>query len=147
MLEIICALLVLLFAYTGINKILDLDLFVRQLKRQPFPDELAPSLSLFLPSLELFIAGFLIFQLTRRIALFASLVLMSAFTVYTAMVYFHVFDRVPCSCGGVIQQLGWGEHLLFNMFFVIISIGGIYLQKKMNSNGYHKHAATKVFIN
>jgi hypothetical protein len=32
---------------------------------------------------------------------------------------------VPCSCGGVLQKLGWTEHLVFNIVFVVLAATGI----------------------
>jgi hypothetical protein len=63
--------------------------------------------------------------------LYASLVLMLAFTIYTAAVLLHAFKYVPCSCGGVIRKLTWPQHLVFNLFFVGISVAAIILLKKI----------------
>jgi putative oxidoreductase len=63
-------------------------------------------------------------------AFYASLFLMSAFTIYTVAILFHAFRYIPCSCGGVIRKLTWPQHLFFNLFFVGISILGIILKKR-----------------
>jgi len=62
--------------------------------------------------------------------LYASLILMMAFTIYTVTVLLHAFRYVPCSCGGVIKKLTWPQHLVFNLFFVAISLLGIWLKKR-----------------
>jgi putative oxidoreductase len=126
--EIIVILLVLLFLYTGLSKFLDFKGFTHDLNNQPFPNALTPVLRWLIPFVEIAIVMALIFEKTRMIGLYASLVLMSLFTVYTALVLFHVFEYVPCSCGGVIKHLTWPQHLLFNLFFLIITSMAIRLQ-------------------
>jgi hypothetical protein len=43
------------------------------------------------------------------------------------------FDKnLPCSCGGIISKLSWKQHILFNLFFIMLSITGIKVQRKMN---------------
>ncbi len=37
---------------------------------------------------------------------------------------------VPCSCGGIIEKLGWKEHLVFNLFFVLLAVAGWLLAKQ-----------------
>jgi putative oxidoreductase len=120
--EIIVLLLVILFLYTGLNKFMDFKGFTYDLNNQPFPNSLTPFLKWAIPLSEIAIVGSLLFEKTRMIGLYASLILMSVFTLYTALVLLHVFEYVPCSCGGVIKYLTWPQHLLFNLFFVIITI-------------------------
>jgi putative oxidoreductase len=55
---------------------------------------------------------------------------MLLFTVYTFLVLINVFGRRPCACGGVIENLTWGQHLVFNLFFVGVAIAGILLKKR-----------------
>jgi hypothetical protein len=38
--------------------------------------------------------------------------------------------HLPCSCGGVIKKLTWPQHLAFNIFFLLIAMTGIILQRK-----------------
>ncbi|RLJ75147.1 MauE/DoxX family redox-associated membrane protein [Pedobacter alluvionis] len=118
--EIVVILLVILFLYTGISKLVDFKGFTSDLNNQPFPNSLTPVLSWALPIAEIAIVVALSFERNRLIGLYAALLLMSLFTMYNALVLLHVFDYVPCSCGGVISKLTWPQHLVFNIFFVII---------------------------
>lgn len=122
-----CSLLVLLFSYTAVSKFIDMDGFANDLHNQPFPKWLSSILIYLLPVMELAIAGMLIFEKSRIIGLWVSMILMSLFTVYTFLVLSKVFYKVPCSCGGVIRNLTWGEHMMFNLFFVFVSIAAIKL--------------------
>src|SRR5690606_12191987 len=36
-------------------------------------------------------------------------------------------DFIPCSCGGVLEKMGWTEHLVFNISFIVLAFVGILL--------------------
>jgi putative oxidoreductase len=122
--EICSALLILLFIYTGASKLLDMERFVSEVNNQPVPGSLKPFLAWGLPVLEIIIAICLLFDRWRSIGFFGSMTLMFLFTAYTALVLLRVFNRIPCSCGGVIRQLTWPQHLVFNIFFSFIAVWG-----------------------
>ncbi|REC79513.1 hypothetical protein DRF60_06735 [Chryseobacterium elymi] len=132
--DIVVLLLVILFLYTAVSKFVDFKGFTYDLNNQPFPNSLTPILRWLVPLTEIGIVLGLIFEKTRLLALYASLILMSLFTIYTALVLFDVFEYVPCSCGGVIKNLTWPQHLIFNLFFVVITLLAIRVNKKNSSN-------------
>jgi hypothetical protein len=107
--------------YAAVSKLANWTTFVSDMNNQPFPSFLKPILVWAVPLTELAIVALLIFDTTRLIGLYASLLLMIAFTFYTAVVLLHFFNYVPCSCGGIIKNLSWGQHLVFNLFFVLIA--------------------------
>lgn len=119
---IVCFLLIFLFVYTAVSKLGDVHQFSADMQNQPLPAMLKNNLVWALPASELLAAGLLAFDRTRLTGLFVSLILMLTFTLYVAMVLLNVFDYVPCSCGAVISSLSWGQHLVFNLFFIIISL-------------------------
>ena len=122
LIEIISSLLILLFLYASVSKWFDFKGFTGDMNNQPFPNWMTPGLVWTIPILEVLIALSLMFERTRMKGLYASLFLMSAFTIYTITVLMHFFGYVPCSCGGVIKKLTWEQHLFFNLFFVAISV-------------------------
>ncbi|MEO6134160.1 MAG: MauE/DoxX family redox-associated membrane protein [Ginsengibacter sp.] len=122
---IITGLLIFLFVYASISKLADINTFKADLYNQPFPAFAKPLLIWVIPAIELLISALLIFDSTRLVGLYASLGLMIAFTFYTAIVLMHFFNYVPCSCGGIIKALSWPQHLVFNLFFVLIATIGI----------------------
>jgi hypothetical protein len=129
-LECVCSLLILLFLYASISKFLDFKTFIGQMNNQPLPNSWTPFLVWSIPLLEVAISFALLFEYTRLIGLYASLTLMTVFTVYTALVLFHFFPYVPCSCGGVISKLTWPEHFVLNCSYSILTILGIILQRR-----------------
>jgi hypothetical protein len=54
---------------------------------------------------------------------------MTIFTIYIGAIMAGFFINVPCSCGGLIQSLTWGEHLLFNLFFIALAFIAIVLNR------------------
>ena len=129
-----CFLLVLLFVYTGASKLLDTDRFLSELNNQPIPRILIPYLAWVIPAIEIFFAVLLIADRTRLMGLAGSFVLMALFTGYTGLVLSRVFNRVPCSCGGVIRQLTWPQHLVFNLFFTGLALTGYLIQNQHRKN-------------
>lgn len=128
--EIAVLLLVILFLYTGLSKFMDFKGFTHDLNNQPFPNNFTPFLRWLIPITEIALVATLLFEKTRTIGLYASLVLMSLFTIYTALVLLHVFEFVPCSCGGVIKHLTWPQHLIFNLFFAVITYVAIRFNRR-----------------
>jgi hypothetical protein len=127
--EIISFLLTLLFVYAATAKLLQYSRFQDQLSVEPFIATYKNIIAWLLPVTELAIAMVLAIKNTRLYGLYASLLLLIIFTAYiTGMLL--LAASLPCSCGGVISGLSWKEHLLFNLFFIAISIAGIVLKRE-----------------
>lgn len=120
-------LFILLFVYAALVKILDFHRFNRQLQQSPiWPDYIGAIMSWIVPITELIIAIVLIPARYRLWGLYASTGLMTLFTLY--IIYILGFSGyIPCSCGGVLESLGWRQHLVFNLVFVALGIIGIIL--------------------
>lgn len=138
LLDIILVFLIGLFFYASFSKYADMDSFQRSMRKQPFYDWFNLLLVWTLPPAEILVGLLLIFERTRLAGLQATLGIMMTFSLYIFAILLHLFGKVPCSCGGIIQQLGWGGHLLFNLFFVLIAYLGIRLQKQLLQLGKEK---------
>lgn len=127
--EIICFLYIVLFVYAAVSKLLDFENFQVQLGQSPLISSFAGFLSYFVPLLELVLALSLVFLRSRLIGLYFSFFLMGLFSAYIfIMVTFSPF--VPCSCGGVLENLTWRQHLYFNLLFVVFGGIGLYLLRQ-----------------
>jgi uncharacterized membrane protein YphA (DoxX/SURF4 family) len=122
--EIICALFILLFVYTGISKLLSMEGFVKVLGKSTLLSRFAVLLGWFLPVFELVVAGMLVFPMLRKTGLYLSLFLVILFTVYIGWMLLYE-TSLPCSCGGVIEYLSWRQHLIFNIVLIVLAITGI----------------------
>ncbi|SIT96077.1 hypothetical protein SAMN05660493_00749 [Epilithonimonas bovis DSM 19482] len=108
---------VLLFIYAAVSKLMDFENFRVQLAQSPMLSAYAGVVSYGVIALELLISLLLLVPKTRKAALYASFGLMAAFTVYIYLIL-NYSDFVPCSCGGILEKLGWKEHLFFNIIMV-----------------------------
>ena len=129
-LECIAALLILLFLYASVSKFLDFKRFIDEMNNQPLPNSWTPFLVWGIPFLEIAISAALLFEYTRLLAFYASLILMTLFTIYATLILTHFFPYVPCSCGGVIRKLTWPQHLALNLIYVALSVLGLVLQRR-----------------
>lgn len=79
--------------------------------------------------MEILIACLLIFEGSRSVALYASFTLMVMFTAYIYIIL-NFSDFVPCSCGGVLEKLSWTQHLIFNIFFIILAGIAVFIKAR-----------------
>lgn len=126
--EIISALFILLFLYTAINKSMNIQSTARVLAKSPFFPAYSLIIAWTVVIMEYVVAAMLFFHKTRKAGLYLSFWLMAGFTAYIAYMKAFVPD-LPCSCGGVISGMTWNQHLVFNIFFTLLALAGIYLTK------------------
>ena len=125
-------LLIVLWIYAAGSKLWSYTAFKVQLSRQPLPEWSMPILQWLIPMLELGAVALLCFQRTFRKGLFLSFLLMSLFAFYVGFGLAHVYDKVPCSCSGILGSMSWGSHFIFNILFTIIAFTGWRLTKFHN---------------
>lgn len=135
--DIICYLFFLLFLYSAIDKIYDYENFRVQLGQSPLLTNFADYVSWLIPLVEIVIAVMLVIPKTVLSGLYASFSLMVMFTAYI-IVIMNYSEYIPCSCNGILEGASWGQHLAFNIFFVLLAVGGIVLHTK--SDHHHKPA-------
>jgi len=121
----VCAFaLVFLFVYTATSKLFKIDVFQVQLDRFPWIRPMALFLAWAVPIVELVAVVLLLSVRVRRMGFILSLALMTAFTLYLALML-GTEKHLPCSCGGVISALSWKQHLIFNIVFTGIALSGL----------------------
>jgi putative oxidoreductase len=133
--QIIINCLIILWVYTACSKLIAFGEFSRQMALQPFGRIFNQLLVYFLPAIEFLVAVLLVMRKTRLIGLFVSCLLMFAFTFYISLVLTGYYTKMPCSCGGVIESLSWKDHLLFNLFFLLINLVAFYLLLNQSKKG------------
>lgn len=122
--EIISLLYIVLFVYAAFNKILDFENFQVQIAQSPLLSSFATWISWLVPILELTISVLLCIPKMRLLALYCSFSLMFMFSIYiVTMLNFSPF--VPCSCGGILDNFSWNQHLIFNVIYTVIAIPAI----------------------
>jgi len=126
---VIAYLFILLFLYTGMSKLMDYSVFKAQIGSSPILEPIAPFVAWALPLAEFAVAALLFVPRTRLPGLYASFVLMVMFTGYIIAIL-NFSEHIPCSCGGVLENMSWQQHLVFNIIVTILALVGALLERK-----------------
>jgi uncharacterized membrane protein YphA (DoxX/SURF4 family) len=143
--EVVCFLYVLLFIYAGTSKLLDFENFRVQLGQSPLLSAFAEWISIVVPVIEFLICILILIPKLRLIGLFAAYGLMAMFTIYIFIIL-HYTSFVPCSCGGVLEKLSWNQHLIFNIFFVVLAVLAILFHFSNNRFAGSKLRLRTIFV-
>jgi len=128
-LELIAALLITLFVYTGVDKLSNLVKFQWSIKAATDYSWIAQVASRSIPILELGTALLLAVPKTRRLGVWMSMILLVIFTLYIGWVLTFAY-KIPCHCGGVIKYMTWRQHLVFNLTLFSLTLIAIRLHGK-----------------
>lgn len=126
--EGISVLFVLLFVYASVSKLIDFQKFRVELGKSPLLTAHADWFAVGVPVLEIAISVMLAMDRLRMIGLYAAFSLMVMFTTYIVIIL-NFSDYIPCTCGGLLQNMTWGQHLLFNIAFILLSVTAVVLAK------------------
>lgn len=133
--EVISLLLVILWVYAGLSKLLDYETTRFQLGRSPFLEHYAGIVAWAVPTSEIVIALGLLITRTRLASLYASFALMLMFTGYIYLILNHSY-YIPCSCGGVLSGMDWHTHLWFNIAFTVLALIAIIFSVSGNTKHF-----------
>jgi len=118
--ETIALLYILLFVYAAVSKLLDFKNFQVQLGQSPLLSAFAKWVAVGVPVIELSIVLLLGSKKFKTLGLYFAYSLMAMFTAYIyILLNFSAF--VPCSCGGILEDMTWGQHLAFNILFLLLA--------------------------
>jgi hypothetical protein len=111
---------ILLFLYTGVDKLMAINSFKDQMISSPLLGSFAGFISWALPITEIVLAIILFIPRWTLKGLYASLILMVCFTIYLIAILL-IDDHLSCSCGGIIEELSPRQHLFFNGITIILA--------------------------
>lgn len=110
-----------LMLYAGTVKLINVPLFKEQMSKSPLiPEILIPYIGYGLPIAEIAIAVLIILKKTSKTGLLLSFIVMLMFTFYLIFLT-SLFENVPCSCGGILGQMSYTVHIIFNVSFTILA--------------------------
>ncbi len=110
----------ILFIYAALTKLLTHSAFLFQLSQSPLiPPSLIGFTSVFVPGLELILVVMLYFKRTYLFALYALFFLLFLFTAYIVLLL-TIDENAPCSCGGILNNLSFEAHIVFNVLFLAL---------------------------
>ncbi|MDO3643503.1 MauE/DoxX family redox-associated membrane protein [Mucilaginibacter sp. L3T2-6] len=119
--EIIVIMISILWLYAAVSKLVDFSHFKDAMKKQPFGEGLQNLLIYGLPPMEILTGVLLLTEKGKLTGLYISAILFTAFTIYILLIILKFFGHVPCSCGGLIGQMGWTFHFWFILFFLTLT--------------------------
>lgn len=108
-------LLILLFVYAALSKILDFETFQLQLAQAPLLSAYAGVIAWLVPGVEIIISLLLMLPRFRNLALYAAFALMVIFTAYIYIIL-NFSDFIPCPAVGCLKNLA-GHSIFFSTFF------------------------------
>lgn len=127
--QVVVYLYVLLFIYAASSKLLAYTKSLEQMEKSPIITNYAGILVWLVPSIEIVLAVLLFIPRSMKFALYGSISLMLAFTIYIYSIL-NYSEQIPCSCGGVLSSLGWKEHFVFNLSFILLGIIALFFTHK-----------------
>lgn len=133
LIDIIASLFILLFVYAALSKLQDFEKFNIELSKSPMLNAYSGPVSILIPIVEIVISILLAIKRFQYIALYLSFSLMVMFSAYIICIL-KFSSYVPCSCGGILQNMNWTQHLFFNVVFVIMGIIGVLIYPNRMKN-------------
>ncbi|SDQ99567.1 hypothetical protein SAMN05421664_3033 [Chryseobacterium soldanellicola] len=112
---------ILLFCYASISKIMDFENFQIQIAQSPLLSAYAVFITYGILILELLVCFLLISERTRYIGLYGSYILMVLFSIYIYLIL-NYSEFIPCSCGGILENMDWNTHLIFNLVCILATV-------------------------
>ncbi|MDP3467558.1 MAG: DoxX-like family protein [Daejeonella sp.] len=133
--RIVIALLILLWIYSGVSKLIESEETQQQILNQIVPKVLSRAILWGISIIEILTALLLSFRTTRPTGIIISVALMGVFCLYIGAVVLGLFRYTPCSCGGIIANLSWTQHLIFNACFLAIALYAFFIDLKERRSG------------
>jgi Methylamine utilisation protein MauE len=132
--------LIILMAYAAVVKGADIGLFQKQIMESPLiPLSITRLVSFIIPASELLGALLLLYQPTRFWGFLLSYFLMLIFSVYLVTLVKLFGANLPCACGGILGQMGYTTHIVFNIFFCIMAFVSTILTVKDSNTLFLKN--------
>lgn len=126
---------ILLFVYAAISKLITFEAFQVQLTQSPLLSAYANIIAYLVLGAELLFALLLCLKTTRLLGLYLSYGLMVAFTLYIYLIL-NYSDFIPCSCGGILEKMGWNEHLWFNIIVSLLALVALFFEEHKRKRFY-----------
>jgi hypothetical protein len=119
---IFSSILVFIYLYSGLEKIIDFEKFVSTLSKSPFiPYELVKLTAVLIIIIEILLVIFISSSKFKLYGFLISFLLLLLFESYIVLMIIYS-PYLPCSCGGFIEYLSWNQHIIFNMILMILSL-------------------------
>jgi len=124
---IICLICIFLFLTSAYGKIAEHSKFVHGLSRVAYIGIYSELIGWLVPITEVAISMLLIIPKTYKLGLIGFIASMVVFTTYILSMILWA-EKLPCHCNLIIERLTWGQHIWFNLTFIIIATFALILK-------------------
>ncbi|WP_343319331.1 MauE/DoxX family redox-associated membrane protein [Sphingobacterium multivorum] len=136
-LQVLTYALLCLWIYVGSKKVFTYAEFRASMIRQPFADQYGIMLSYILPAVELATGILFIFEGTKRLGFWLTLILMLVFSGYVILALRDTWGNIPCDC--ILEfPISWKAHLWVNGLITIACIVALLLDRKIKISHQRK---------
>nr|MBC7611631.1 hypothetical protein [Pseudopedobacter sp.] len=122
-------LFIVFWGFSFFSKVLDFKSWHSQMHNQIFEPPMSELLTYVLPAVFLLMAILLAYKESHLFGLYCSVFLLLLFNGYILLVWFNLFDRIPCSCAAIIHGFTWLQQFLFNTAALMLLGWAIFLNK------------------
>lgn len=112
-----------LFSYAAMSKATDFTNFLDQLEQAPGVEGYGEPLAYGIIALQTVCIIMLCYRPLRFWGLWITLVMLSVFAGYTAVIL--IGKKLPCTCIALLEKMNWKENLALNIGLMIIALTGI----------------------
>lgn len=121
--------LIIFWLYVGLEKAWSWKNFELSLHQQPLPAWSVGILFWLVPLIEIVTGVLLAFRISKlkRLGYWGSILLLTAFTIFIGLGVAGVYEKMPCHCSSIFNDLSWEQHLVINLILLMVSIVGLYL--------------------
>lgn len=139
--QFIAAIIALMFFYAVAVKLSDYEQAYWNMHNQVFSEQIAVILTWLIPTIECLLIMLLLYKPFMVKGLWGALTMLSAFSLYIVLAMHHLFDRTPCSCGGILgSQSSYYDQLWFNIAFILLALAGLIItHTRANSQEKARH--------
>ncbi len=123
--------------YVGSKKVFTYAEFRASMIKQPFANGYGIMLSYILPAVQLATGTLFIFEGTKRLGFWFTIILMFVFSSYVILALRDTWGSIPCDC--VLEfPISWKAHLWVNGLISIACIAGLLLDRKIRISHQRK---------
>lgn len=126
---IISIFLIIFWLFVGLEKAWNWQNFRISLQQQPLPDWSIGFIFWLVPLVEILTGILLAFRTNRlqRLGYWGSILLLSAFSIFIGLGVAGVYEKRPCTCSSIFNEMSWEWHLVVNIILLSISIWGLFM--------------------
>lgn len=132
--------LIIFWLYVGLEKSWSWRNFQLSLHQQPLPSWSVDILYWFLPLAEVLTGVLLAFRSNKLqlLGYWGSILLLSAFTIFIGLGVTGVYEKRPCTCASIFNEMSWEWHLVINVLLLAISVVGLnFMHSKSTTTRNH----------